>query len=42
MYGIDLQDTQTGLRGIPLSDKLLELKGDRYEYEGSFALVPYA
>lgn len=33
MYGIDLQDTQTGLRGIPLSEKLLELGGDRYEYE---------
>ena len=33
MYSIDLQDTQTGLRGIPLSNELLQLKGDRYEYE---------
>jgi len=37
LHGIDLQDTQTGLRGIPLTAEtvppLLELAGDRYEYE---------
>lgn len=33
MYSIDLQDTQTGLRGVPLSKELLEIKGNRYEYE---------
>ena len=30
---INLQDTQTGPRGIPLSPELLEIKGNRYEYE---------
>lgn len=37
LHGIDLQDTQTGLRGIPLdahtAPMLLALPGDRYEYE---------
>lgn len=37
LYGIDLKDTQTGLRGIPLRGAsmpgLLELPGERYEYE---------
>ena len=37
LYNIDLQDTQTGLRGIPLSDSnidgLLGIEGNRYEYE---------
>ena len=37
LHGISLQDTQTGLRGIPLTAAsmpgLLELTGDRYEYE---------
>ncbi len=37
LYGIDLQDTQTGLRGIPLrganASRLLTLAGERYEYE---------
>ncbi len=37
LHGIDLQDTQTGLRGIPLDTHtvpmLLNLPGDRYEYE---------
>ena len=35
VYGIDLQDTQTGLRGLPANflPDLAELKGDRYEYE---------
>jgi dolichol-phosphate mannosyltransferase len=37
LYGIRLQDTQTGLRGIPLNAHsipgLLELPGNRYEYE---------
>lgn len=37
LYGIRLQDTQTGLRGIPLYGEavpgVLELAGERYEYE---------
>lgn len=37
LYGISLEDTQTGLRGIPLTedlaDRLLRLDGERYEYE---------
>ena len=35
LYDIDLKDTQTGLRGIPnaLHAGLLELRGERYEYE---------
>ena len=37
LYGIRLSDTQTGLRGIPLTgtaaDGLLSLPGERYEYE---------
>ncbi|MCI8870554.1 MAG: glycosyltransferase [Lawsonibacter sp.] len=37
LHGIRLQDTQTGLRGIPFTESsipgLLELSGDRYEYE---------
>jgi len=37
LYNIDLQDTQTGLRGIPLRDDniqgLLGIVGNRYEYE---------
>ena len=37
LYGIRLSDTQTGLRGIPLTSEtlplLLGLSGDRYEYE---------
>lgn len=37
LYGISMNDTQTGLRGIPLDKdsmpRLLELEGERYEYE---------
>lgn len=37
LYGLRLRDTQTGLRGIPLTEQslpgLLELAGERYEYE---------
>ena len=36
LYGIHLQDTQTGLRGIPLGTRtqaLLDMAGERYEYE---------
>lgn len=37
LYRLDIQDTQTGLRGIPLAggalSALLELRGERYEYE---------
>ena len=38
--GYKLRDTQTGLRGIPSSlfEKLLSLKGDRYEYEMNMLL----
>lgn len=33
--GMSIQDTQTGLRGIPgdLLPRMLQLRGDRYEYE---------
>ncbi len=35
MTGLRVRDTQTGLRGIPaaLLPRMLELEGDRYEYE---------
>lgn len=35
LYGLELADTQTGLRGIPkhFMEKLLDVKGDRFEYE---------
>lgn len=35
LTGLSIADTQTGLRAIPrnLFDRMLELKGDRYEYE---------
>lgn len=36
LYGVNISDTQTGLRGIPINanvEKLLSLGGDRYEYE---------
>jgi len=35
LFGYRLEDTQTGLRGIPASElqKLTQLKGERYEYE---------
>ncbi len=35
LYGIDLKDTQTGLRGIPgpLLEQVAGLPGQRYEYE---------
>lgn len=37
LYGVRLRDTQTGLRGIPLTERslpgLLELPGEGYEYE---------
>lgn len=38
--GIDVRDTQTGLRGLPKSlfSKLLELAGERYEYEMNMLL----
>ena len=38
--GLKIRDTQTGLRGIPVSliPMLLELKGDRYEYEMNMLL----
>lgn len=35
LYGKWISDTQTGLRGIPLShlDSMLQVRGERYEYE---------
>jgi putative flippase GtrA len=35
LYGYKLKDTQTGLRGIPKEELawIMELKGERYEYE---------
>ncbi|TCS81260.1 glycosyltransferase family 2 protein [Tepidibacillus fermentans] len=35
LFGYKLEDTQTGLRGIPKKEllQILELKGERYEYE---------
>lgn len=35
LTGLPIQDTQTGLRGIPASllPRMLEIPGDRYEYE---------
>ena len=35
LYGVRISDTQTGLRALPycLLDKLLSIKGDRFEYE---------
>ncbi len=35
MYGIQLEDTQTGLRGLPeaILPELVQLSGKRYEYE---------
>lgn len=42
MYGMKTTDTQTGLRGIPLLldniTKLLDLEGERYEYETNILL----
>lgn len=35
LYGIDISDTQTGLRGIPAAfmERLLEVRGERFEFE---------
>lgn len=35
LFGYKLEDTQTGLRGIPISElsSITRLKGERYEYE---------
>ncbi len=48
--GLKIHDTQTGLRAIPFSllERMMELKGDRYEYEMNMLLylkewsIPYA
>lgn len=39
--GLAISDTQTGLRGLPyaLFDKLLQVSGDRYEYEMNMLLA---
>ena len=47
--GVKIYDTQTGLRAVPaeLFEKMLEIKGDRYEYEMNMLLsirswgIPY-
>jgi glycosyltransferase involved in cell wall biosynthesis len=41
LYGLDLQDTQTGLRAIPLVllPALLDVEGERYEYESSMLIA---
>ena len=41
LCSVDVSDTQTGLRAIPLSavDGLLEVKGDRFEYETNMLLA---
>lgn len=38
--GLKIHDTQTGLRGLPASlfDKLIDLEGERYEYEMNMLL----
>ncbi len=35
LYGVKVYDTQTGLRGmtVSLAERLIEVKGDRFEYE---------
>ncbi|WP_051237924.1 glycosyltransferase family 2 protein [Lacticigenium naphthae] len=35
LFGFLIRDTQTGLRGIPVNEleRMIELRGDRYEYE---------
>lgn len=40
-FGMRIKDTQTGLRGIPRKylERLLEAKGDRYEYETNQLLM---
>ncbi|MBQ3552116.1 MAG: bifunctional glycosyltransferase family 2/GtrA family protein [Clostridia bacterium] len=41
MTGLKVTDTQTGLRGLPrmFFDELLQLEGDRYEYETNMLLA---
>ncbi len=41
LYGIRVRDTQTGLRGLPMSllPSLLQLAGERYEYESSMLIA---
>ncbi|MED3662197.1 glycosyltransferase family 2 protein [Ureibacillus sp. FSL K6-8385] len=41
LFKIDLQDTQSGLRGIPINllPSLLTLEGERYEYEMNMLIV---
>ncbi len=40
-YGISLSDTQTGLRAFSFSllDKLISIKGDRFEYEMNMLII---
>ena len=41
LYGVRISDTQTGLRAFPyaLLDSLLDIKGDRFEYEMNQLIV---
>lgn len=41
LYGVRVRDTQTGLRGLPLSmlTDLLTVEGERYEYEASMLIA---
>ena len=43
LYGLKVTDTQTGLRAFstPLIDKMLEIDGDRFEYEMNMLIVLY-
>lgn len=40
LYGKKIMDTQTGLRGLPISclESLMDLKGERFEYETSMLI----
>ncbi len=44
LYNIDLEDTQTGLRGIPASmlEPLCTLRGERYEYELNMLILAHS
>lgn len=43
LAGISVSDTQTGLRGIPMSfmKQLLDVKGERFEFEANMLLESY-
>ncbi len=41
LYGLNVRDTQTGLRGLPMGllPQMLRLEGERYEYESSMLIA---